>query len=263
MEIHWPTVGAQIVNFLILVYLLKRFLYGPITRAMDRREQGIADRIQKAEDQEREADKEAQAFRRKTDELEAQREALLGQAKDEAEVQRKVLIDQVRGEIDETRRRWQEEVKRERDVFLGDVRNQLAHLFFLVASRAMRDLGDARIEERIIDRFLEQLGGLRLDEKAHLTEAARSTGNLVRINSSFEIPEPLQKRLIDLVHKELAPELEIHFEQSPDLICGVKLMVPGLTVDWNLQSYMSDLETRLATVLTEPSAETAHSYRLA
>ena len=44
MQIDWITVAAQIVNFLILVWLLQHFLYGPITRAMQRREQRIAER---------------------------------------------------------------------------------------------------------------------------------------------------------------------------------------------------------------------------
>ncbi len=50
MLINWFTVLAQIVNFLILVYLLKRFLYGPIIRAMQEREKKIARRLQDAED---------------------------------------------------------------------------------------------------------------------------------------------------------------------------------------------------------------------
>ncbi len=49
MQIDWLTVIAQIVNFLILVWLLKRFLYQPVINAMDQREQRIAERLQKAE----------------------------------------------------------------------------------------------------------------------------------------------------------------------------------------------------------------------
>ena len=49
MHIDWLTVVAQIVNFLVLVYLLKRFLYGPILQAMDDRQAGIAARLQEAD----------------------------------------------------------------------------------------------------------------------------------------------------------------------------------------------------------------------
>jgi F-type H+-transporting ATPase subunit b len=55
MQIDWLTVIAQIVNFLILVWLLKRFLYHPVITAMDRREQRIAERLQLAEQREQAA----------------------------------------------------------------------------------------------------------------------------------------------------------------------------------------------------------------
>ncbi len=49
MAIDWITVSAQIVNFLILVWLLKHFLYQPIIRAMDRREQRVSERLNEAQ----------------------------------------------------------------------------------------------------------------------------------------------------------------------------------------------------------------------
>ena len=49
MSVNWFTVAAQVVNFLILVWLLHRFLYGPIIAAMDRRERRIAERLQDAQ----------------------------------------------------------------------------------------------------------------------------------------------------------------------------------------------------------------------
>ena len=58
MLIDWFTVIAQIVNFLVLVYLLKRFLYKPIIKAMDGREQRIAGRLEEADKREEEARQE-------------------------------------------------------------------------------------------------------------------------------------------------------------------------------------------------------------
>ena len=45
MQVDWITTIAQIINFLVLVYLLKRFLYGPIVSAMIHREAHIAERV--------------------------------------------------------------------------------------------------------------------------------------------------------------------------------------------------------------------------
>ena len=80
MEIEWFTFAAQIINFVILVALLKRFLYGPVLRMMDQREQRIAERMNDAERTRREADEEAEQLRRQQQQLEHQRETLLVQA---------------------------------------------------------------------------------------------------------------------------------------------------------------------------------------
>ena len=57
MQIDWVTVVAQMINFLVLVYLLKRFLYGPIVKAMERREHAIAEQQQQVQEQLAEAER--------------------------------------------------------------------------------------------------------------------------------------------------------------------------------------------------------------
>ena len=62
MLIDWFTVGAQVLNFLILVWLLKRFLYKPILDAIDAREERIAAELADADAKKAEAQKERDAL---------------------------------------------------------------------------------------------------------------------------------------------------------------------------------------------------------
>ena len=80
MLINWFTVAAQIVNFLILAVLLKRFLYGPIVRAMAAREERIASEMAVAAQKRREAEQEEAAITQKMQEIQAQRQEMLAQA---------------------------------------------------------------------------------------------------------------------------------------------------------------------------------------
>jgi F-type H+-transporting ATPase subunit b len=86
MLIDWFTVGAQVLNFLILIYLLKRFLYGPILRAMDRREERIADRLREAAERSEDAGKRAADLERRQSELAERRDAMMKAAEIEADV---------------------------------------------------------------------------------------------------------------------------------------------------------------------------------
>ena len=85
MLIDWFTVVAQVINFLILVWLLQRFLYKPIVNAMQTREERIASQLRDAEKQKAEAEVESAKFRIAHDQLEQRKQELLREAEADAE----------------------------------------------------------------------------------------------------------------------------------------------------------------------------------
>ena len=100
MLINWFTVFAQAINFLILVWLLKRFLYKPILHAIDEREKGIATQLADAEAKKAEAQKERDDFQHKNEAFDQERAALLKKATDEANAERQRLLDEARKDAD-------------------------------------------------------------------------------------------------------------------------------------------------------------------
>jgi len=94
--IDWFTVGAQALNFLVLVWLLKRFLYQPILDAVDARERRIAAELNDAETKQAQASQQRDEFARRNEEIAGQRGALLAQAADEAAIVRQRLLDEAR-----------------------------------------------------------------------------------------------------------------------------------------------------------------------
>src|SRR5271167_4252962 len=100
MLIDWFTVGAQALNFIILVWLLKRFLYKPILNAVDAREKRIAAELADADAKKAEAQKERDEFLHKNEEFDQQHAALLSKATDEAKAERQRLLDEARKAVD-------------------------------------------------------------------------------------------------------------------------------------------------------------------
>ncbi len=96
MPINWFTVLAQAINFLILVWLLKHFLYKPILHAIDEREKGIATQLAQAEAKKAEAQKDRDDFQHKNEVFDQERAALLKKATDEAKAERQRLLDEAR-----------------------------------------------------------------------------------------------------------------------------------------------------------------------
>ena len=113
MPIDWFTVVAQAINFLILVWLLKRFLYKPILHAIDEREKGIAAQLAEAEAKKAEAQKERDDFQHKNEAFDQARAALLEKAEDEAKVERQRLLDGARKDADALRAKLQDALRDE------------------------------------------------------------------------------------------------------------------------------------------------------
>src|SRR5271167_3809410 len=94
MLIDWFTVGAQGLNFIILVWLMKRFLYKPILNAIDAREKKIAAELADADAKRADAKKERDEFQKKNEDFDKQRADLLARATDDASKERDRLLEQ-------------------------------------------------------------------------------------------------------------------------------------------------------------------------
>ena len=122
MHIDWFVFFAQIVNFLILVWLLKKFLYSRIIKAIDDREAKITATFEEAEKSRGEAQHAAEQSEKKLQALNEDYEAMMNRARTDAEAHRKELMDKAREEIDRIQARWIETVTAERKAFLQDLR---------------------------------------------------------------------------------------------------------------------------------------------
>jgi F-type H+-transporting ATPase subunit b len=252
MQVDWITTIAQIINFLVLVYLLKRFLYRPIVNAIDRREEGIAQRLAEANQQAALAQQHIDDYQHKMQELEQQREQLLEAAKREAEVQRSHLLGELRDEMDTIRARWQGEVEREQQAFLAQARQVIGDQVCLVARQAFSELADAELEQQILVVFLHKLAEISAEDKARLAQSAAQKGLVVE--TGYELSPAQREKISALIHEHIAPELAVRYEQVPTLICGINLKGPGFKLQWNLDSFLEDIDERLSSQLAITTA---------
>ncbi|HEY6927139.1 MAG TPA: hypothetical protein VI653_26920, partial [Steroidobacteraceae bacterium] len=114
MLIDWFTVVAQAVNFLVLVWLLKRLLYRPVLGAIDAREKKIAARLADATQREAQARTEREEYQHRNETLAQEREALLRKASDAADAERQLLLEQARQDAQSLRARLTEVLTKER-----------------------------------------------------------------------------------------------------------------------------------------------------
>ena len=242
MQIDWFTVGAQIVNFLVLVWLLKHFLYGPITQAMERREQRVKDRLREAELTKQEAENEARAFEEKQEDLKRQSERMLNEARASAEEERKVLERQAREEVDTRRREWLHQLETERASFLSQLRDRSTEQFYALAARALDDLGNADLEDQMAFGFIKRLESLQGKAKEDLAHECAAAGGKLTVHSRFALSSEARRRVTAAIHRELGKTLQPEYETRGQGTSGIELKAGSLTVSWGFESYLDGLQ---------------------
>ena len=242
MLINWFTVIAQIVNFLILVFLLKYFLYDRIVKAMDEREQRIQLRLKEAEEKKQEAEQEARSYLEKNRDFDAKREEMLAQARKEADARRKELTREARLAVTKQRSVWLETIQRDKKSFVQDLRKMAGNQVYTIARKAFRDLADADVEERTINAFLVHLKGMSKKTREALATSIKESGNEMVVRSAFEIPAKMREKITGSLHREIADGIQVRYEATSDLIMGIELKTRGRKIAWSLQDYLDTLE---------------------
>jgi F-type H+-transporting ATPase subunit b len=251
--IDWFTVGAQVVNFLILVGLMRHFLYRPIRRAIDAREQRIAAELADAAAQKAGALKEREACQHEHAEFDEQRAALLTRATDEAKVERQRLIDGARKDADALSAQRQAALKSEAGRLNEALTRRAQEEVFAIARKALGDLSSTSLEASATVVFNARLRGIAGEAKATLGTALRATAGPALVRSAFELPAQARAAIQQALNETFASDLPLRFEVAPDLIGGIELTAGGQKVAWSISDYLGSLEQAVGQLLAPPA----------
>lgn len=255
MQIDLFTLVAQIVNFVILILLLRHFLYGRITRAMDERRQTISDRLAEARQKKEQADEEAGEYRRKKSELDEKRDEILAEAKELADQRREEMEENARKEVRGLESKWRTGLRRDKERFLRHLRETAGREFFAMAERALSGLANRDLEDQMVAVFLERLGDLEQDDATGIVEAAEDNDGEVVVRTSFDLSGEQHKKVTAALQDALGKRLNADFRTDEELICGIELAAGGLKVGWSVDSYLDALEGEMAEELASKVAE--------
>jgi F-type H+-transporting ATPase subunit b len=251
MLIDWFTVGAQAVNFLILVWLLKRFFYRPILNAINVREQKIAKELADAAFKMTEAETERAEFKRKNDELEKQRAGFIKAAIDEAKTEYQRLLDEARQTADVLSARRQETLRNDANTLSQAVRRRTQQEVFSIARKALDDLAGTSLEERMIEVFTRRLHEMDEQMKADFAKALKAASSPARVRSTFVLSDAQCGALQQLLKDTFSVQTPIHFEVTPNLVCGIEFTASGQKLAWSIANYILELEKSVRELLRE------------
>ena len=251
MIIDWFTIFAQALNFLILVWLMKRFLYKPILHAIDAREKRITTELANADRKKADAQKESDEFKRKNKEFEQQRSALLSKVTEEAQTERERLLDEAREATAALSLKRQETLRNEEYTLHQAIRHRTQQEVFAIARKALADLAGINLEERMTEVFTRRLQEMNNEAKDSLIKTQKKSSDPVLVRRAFDMSAEQHTTIQTAINKIFSAEIQVRFEAAPDLISGIELTTNGQKVAWSIADYLASLEKVVDELLKE------------
>ena len=246
MSIDWFTLSAQIVNFLILLALLKRFLFGPLRNIMDKREEKVTSRLEEARQKLNEAEKKSERYEQKLSQFEEDKDELMKQAREKAEEKKKEMLHEARKEIDDLHENWEESLEAEKETFFSELHRQTSKKIIDLLDKLINDLANSSLEEQTVNKFLDQLKNLnKKDKKRALNYALDSGEGDLIVSSSFELKDEQKREIKNILQEVFETEVNCSFKVNSNLGFGIEMRAEGWKMGWNARIYLEDLKQNI------------------
>lgn len=251
MLIDWFTVSAQALNFLILVWLMKRFLYKPILNAIETREKLITAELADAEAKRNDAKRERDQFTHKNEELDKKRASLLNEAREEAKAERQNLFAVARQEADALLAKRQEALRVDAYNLNHSINIRAKQEVLSIVRKMLFELATESLEERIREVFIRRLRQMDVHAKETMAKAFGTTTSSAIIRSAFDLTVDQRATIQNALNETFLADIPVKYEINPDLISGIELLVNGQSLAWSIADYLSSLEKDITELLED------------
>jgi F-type H+-transporting ATPase subunit b len=245
MQIDWITVVAQLTNFLILVWLLNRFLFKPVMKLMAERESLIESRLRDATVESKKAQLALEEHVDAKAELEVRKNEILTTAISLANEEQQRLLETARKDIEERRISWLKNLDDEKLDARNAYRYATASSTRLLTDALLRKISNASLNEQMISSFLEQLEDL----DPTVISKLKNENNALTIVSAIDLNSTSKQTLTGAINGVAKHMMTIDYKVDKDLIAGVQLTANGVCLDWNLQNMLQAMDSQVLEAL--------------
>jgi F-type H+-transporting ATPase subunit b len=259
MLIDWFTVVAQVINFLVLVWLLKRFLYRPILNAIDIREKRIAAELADAQNKQAEALRERDEFQKKNTQFDKEYTARMNQVAQDAKAEHNRLLESARQEFNDLRNTLQLALNNEQLGLKDALSLRARDEVFAIARKTLTDLAATSLESRMVEVFIERLQALSDEEKTQLKTAFKTSQEPLQVHSAFALPAQMRESVLHTLKSVLDDSITIEFTTESKVVSGIEVNVNGQKISWSIDHYLASLAKSVNQVLQSNDKDQAQN----
>jgi len=239
MQLDWTTLLLQIVNFLILVWILKRFLYQPVLDIIRRRQQGIEQTLAEARNAEARAAQLEQDYQARLADWEREREHAHAKLLEELASERSQRSKQLEQLLIEQRERDASLEQRRRDELQRQLETAALDQADRFVGRLLERLAGPELDERLAAVLTEDLNRLPDEQRRDLAAAAAQPATSLRIETVRPLSDATRSQLLASLQGALGKLPPVEDKLTPELVAGLRIAIGPWLLAANLQDELS------------------------
>lgn len=234
MQFSWWTFLLQGVNFLVLVWLLHRFLYRPVQQVIAKRKEITTSALAKADDAEQAARRTKQRYDTALAEIDTERAHALEKARQEIEAERGKVLKAAHEQAATIVEDAKGAIGLEREAAKASLKHDTADLAVELAGKMLTEISPFIPETATLDYVVEEITRLPEGEKKRLASELRANGSRIEIITAPELDEAAREEWASRLERVLGHGIEPRFSFDKDLIAGAVLKLPhtAIRVTW-------------------------------
>lgn len=225
MELSGSTFVLEIINFLVLLWLLQRFFYKPLQAVIARRRAGIEQQVADAEAMQHQARDLQSQYENRLSHWEAERQSAREALQQEIDRERARQQADLRQMLEQERQKAEVSQQRqllERQLHLERQALQQGSRF---AARLLEQCVGPELEARLLDMLLDALPQLPAEQQQSLREREAEHSQPVEVISAYPLSEEARSRLQQGLNQLLGKPGECRFRQDPSLLAGLRVSI--------------------------------------
>lgn len=235
MEINWSTFVLEIINFLVLVWILKRFLYRPVLSVIEQRNKSIEESLNEATNRNTQAIELEQKYKQRLKDWEREKQKIKEKLQNEILTERTQRLEKLKKELESEREKSAVVEQRKLAESLRQYQHNAHEQGARFATRLLTAVADKELEARLFNLFINTIDILNEEQQMTLVATCKSSDESIVVKSAYTLSKSQHEKLNSKLNEICKQSVNINYEQDSNLIAGLRIRIGASVLSLNLQ----------------------------
>ena len=235
MELNWSTFALEIFNFLVLVWILKRFLYKPVLNVITRRRETIENQLAEARQLHADADALKERYEHRLSDWEQERQKAMDKLRLELEENRLRQLENLKAELAQEEEKNQVARSRQDKQLIREIEQRALQQGAEFASRLLSEAAGPELENRLFDLLLDGLSLMPADQISDLSNKWGDSPERILVFSAYPLTDEKQHQLEKALCKATGLSTPVFYEQDAKLLAGLNITIGAWVLQLNVR----------------------------